>query len=800
MRFNLAIVALVAIGCGSTHRDEEMGPQVGGDGDGGSQDGGLLDASPDGLDAGSTPDADSGSDERDAGHEGDSGHPLGDAAVEDDAGDDPGQDASVGMCTGDLTEEPATFGTAEHPIELAASEVTFEGEIDWRGRAFARITGLTPGTRYVITADAAANPVLSAFTDDTTFTEAACISGDQPVERDLLCLVTATGTSIDVAIDAVDVATAFTITIRAAYPSEGTSAAPVQIAASALPYDLEVNSEATNFYEITGLTPSVPYVVSTLAAADVVFLDVYEDGAIAGSATDQQRSSHARAIGTPVGTSLFVAVRAWGPGTTAELDVRPATHAAEGATGAPIQIASSALPFDGEVGWAYNTTPHPIPTTQSGGSVSFYEITGLTPGMYELTLDDATAPVVGLLEDDDYGMLPYSHLPYWVHADENIPARIAMRVTGSTLRVSVQNQGGDGTGFSLDLKPGGRASVGTAGAPIEIPSTTLPFSGEIEPNNYSYYEITGLTPGQSYLARVTNVTEAAVGIFFTDGLRSQPCEIQAQSGTSGLTCTIVPDRTTARVQARVFGYGRTAVVGSVFTLSLEPISEQSLGTPEAAVVVDCPSGTYTSEVGTNGYSYYEITGLEAGVAYLVEATQPGADEALVYVFPGGVERPFYSSPYCMSYGYPARCVSTSAEGSLFVQVIGYLRGQPVELKWRRAAMGSEGTEETPLALGPADFPYAGQVSGASPSFYAISGLVPGMEYVVRVTPVEEQLEVHAYSSVSFENADEVAVGTVVPGEPFVRTLTATDAIGYLRIALPIGTDAIGTYTVEVSLP
>jgi hypothetical protein len=599
MRLNIAFMVLVAVGCGTIHLDGEMSPEIDDTVDESSQDSGplVIDESPAVLDAGSTPGADGGSDERDSGS----------LSIDAEVGDDAGEDASVGMCTGDLTE-PVAFGTAQEPNELAASEVTFEGQIDWRGRAFARITGVAPGTHYVITASAGSKLVLSAFTDDTTFTDAACVSGDEVVERESLCLVTAAGESIDVAIDAFYVSESFTLTITPAYPSEGTSAAPIQIAASDLPYDLEVNAEVANFYEITGLTPWESYVVSARAAVDAVLLEVYENGSFSGSATDKQMFLHANAIGTPQGSSLFVTLRARDTGTTAELDVQPVMHETEGTAFAPIQVAASALPFAGEVGWSYNTTPGPVPIPRAGGVESFYEITGLTPGTYVLKVDGATAPVLVLLEA--IGGLSSATLPHYVSAYEDVPAQITRRITGSTLSVGVKNQGGAGTAFTLDLEPAAHVSVGTETAPLEIPHTELPYGGEIEPNIYSYYKITGLTPGQAYLARATGVTEAAVGILFIDDATGQACEIQAQTGTSGRTCTIVPSGTSARIQARVFGYTNHAILGSVFMLSLEPIVEQSLGTPDAPVVIDCPSGTYASQIGTNGASYYEITGLE----------------------------------------------------------------------------------------------------------------------------------------------------------------------------------------------
>jgi hypothetical protein len=188
--------------------------------------------------------------------------------------------------------------------------------------------------------------------------------------------------------------------------------------------------------------------------------------------------------------------------------------------------------------------------------------------------------------------------------------------------------------------------------------------------------------------------------------------------------------------------------------------------------------------------------LDPGVAYLVEAAQPGDDAALINVFSGDAEHPFNDSMPCRSYDYPARCVNTSAAGSLFVQAIGYLRGQPFEMRWRRAATGSEGTESAPIALALADFPYAGQVSGAGPSFYVISDLAPGTEYTVRVAPVEEMLNVNLYTGAGFENVQ--GVGSVFPGEPWVRLFTPTDTNGSLQIALPIGADGIGTFEVDVS--
>ena len=90
------------------------------------------------------------------------------------------------------------------------------------------------------------------------------------------------------------------------------------------------------------------------------------------------------------------------------------------------------------------------------------------------------------------------------------------------------------------------------------------------------------------------------------------------------------------------------------------------------------------------------------------------------------------------------------------------------------------------------------MSGAGPSFYAISGLVPGTAYVARLAPIEELLAVQIFRGVGFEGEVEINGVPVLPGAPFEHTFAATDTTGYMKVALPLGADGLGTFELDVS--
>lgn len=789
MKIPALFAALVALGCSSTHRTESTSAAPDARVDERALDGGPLDASAH-PNASHSPDAAVVVEDRDA------GLLMADAAVEDDAA----LDASAGLCTGEPAQATAALGSAQSPLELALAALPFEGAIDWRGRAFLRITGVTPGTRYAVSASAASELVLTAFNDDMTFGQAACASGAEgSYGTARVCFVTATRDSIDVAIDAVHRSATFELSVRPAFHAEGTIAAPVQIALADLPYALETTSEEPSLYEITGLVSAEPYVVALRDAQSIVSLRVFEGSTFEGT-PDQQQSSSPRAIGTPEGTSLFLAVRALGAGTTAQLTVEPATRTSEGSAAAPIQIPAGALPYRGEVGWGYSVKPLPPP--QNAGADSFYAITGLAQGAYIVSIGGVVEPVRLYLYQDD-SSFSYADSLGWTYASEGVTGQVERRIAGSVLYLKVRNEGGGGTPFTLGLEPAALTSVGTEAAPVEVGYAELPLNSEVEPGVDSYYAITGLTPGQTYRADVTGVTAAPVGVSLYSDLSGDftglTCELQVQTNSAGPTCNIVASGSTIHVRARVFGHTANSMLGSVFALSLEPTTEQPLGTPEEPVVVECPSGTYSSRLGTNGLSYYEITGLEPSVAYLVEV-DPARDYASIDVFSGGMSDPFYAPDPCTNHGdaraFPARCVATSATGSLFVRVTGYAWGEPLEISVRRALSGSEGTKSAPVMLALAE-PYRGHVSGASPSFYAFTGVTPGTAYIARVAPVEEKVAVTLIAGGGFDNAFVVGTPQVTAGQPLEQVFVATSTTAYLIAALPVGSDGLSDVEVEL---
>jgi hypothetical protein len=370
------------------------------------------------------------------------------------------------------------------------------------------------------------------------------------------------------------------------------------------------------------------------------------------------------------------------------------------------------------------------------------------------------------------------------------------------LYAKVVNRGGGGTPLTLGLEPSTLSSEGTHGAPIEVDLGELPYSGEIEIGVDSYYMINDLTPGQTYLARVTDATASSVGVtlFPEPPFDAPACEIQTQNDGSGLPCNVTPSGSSIRVQARVMGSGRVSALGGVFALSLEPVVATSEGTPESPIVIDCPLGSYTGRVGLNGSGYYEITGLDAGVAYLVEA-QAAEDAVVLQVFSGAAAQPFEDADRCDNseslVDYPARCVETSASGSLFVRLIGYAQGAPLVISVQPAVSGSEGTQSAPIALELSELPYAGQVSAAAPSFYELASVEPDTAYIARVATVHEALEVVVYDGEGFIDAQGVAFGQVYAGQLFERVFLPTETTTTLRAALPLGADGITDIAIDM---
>lgn len=724
-------------------------------------------------DGGITPDMDGGL----GADSGLDGGPRADAGLDagegDDAGDaalDAGIDAT--LCPELPDEPPLLRGSPDAPLEHAFADGALQGLVDWRGRMFIRVTGLTPGARYAVTLEGP-QLLLAVFADDDVYGVASCI-GSSSISPDAgLCVVTATASVLDVTVaTSSGAATPFELIVREVPDPVGTLEAPSPIAATDLPRVITSSLNPLSYYVITGLTPGEPYAVSLVSSDGArVALATFESDNPEAPAADVQTAQNG-AIGTPQGTTLKIATATMPSDGTLTLNIEPAAHDSEGTSAAPVEIAAADLPYAGELGWSY----HQFSVPRDPIGESFYAITGLTPGDYAVSVTGAPGGFLRVYDDDaTYNTVGCTAA--FLNAPE---LSCSSRITGSTLHVRLTNQGGNGSAIVLNVESASITSHGSESEPYAIALSELPFDGGSQVVAHSYYEITGVTPAQRYLFQITELNGPAyVTIYDSDRLSELGNGLA--SGIA-VTSAVTPSGSSLFVRVATFPQMQAQNLGITYRLDLV---EAEAGPPVEQLVLDCDVGHFEAPLSTDGLLTFRIVGLDPLVTYRFEARSRLATSLTVKSTSG--------EGLCSGYGSgesAARCLASSHDGVVLIEVNGAATGEPVDLSVRRLQGGSQGVAAAPIPV--ENVPFIGQVASARSSFYRIGGLIEGNTYTLRVGSAQEAVFVQRLDSDDPQYKLEVSPGA--PGElQFVATGTSTR----IKVTLPPPADFITDILIDV---
>lgn len=714
-----------------------------------------------------------------------------DADVPLDASADAGADAAFDpMLCIDLPDPSniAQLGTPLAPVEHAAAAAPFSGVVDERGRAFVRLTGVTPGQRYSVRVEGEALE-LTTF-DQDAFGYQTCVSGPVLAPDVSYCIVSATDDTLDVAIRSSSGTKDFVLVIAAVGSAIGTPQAPQPVALADLPQELDVSPHMPSFFKITGVTEGTRYVViGRVPSGDPVQLAIYESPAF--DVIGQLQRTPNGAVSQPAVEALYVALAGSVIGEAVTLSVVPVSHASEGTLAAPVSVAATELPYEGEIGWGYNVFPTPPPGTQTGES--FYVITGLAPGDHVVSLH--APPSTGLIVyGDDATYTALSRCAVYVAND--MTGACSTRILGTSIYVQVMNSGGSGAPVTLDVESPPYRSEGSSNEPLPLVVSDLPYEGEAQAVLPSHYTVSDMAVGAPYLARVSGLT--STGTLYVDGgdASGHSCESPIENGAA--SCGFSPDSESVEVTVVLNSYPRNGVsngrnVGDGYTLELLQLDGGPVGTPEAPVSFECTVSPYESTLSPYGSSYYRVTGLSPGQLYYVEVTSPQYVE--LQVAAGPIED--YSEIFCVEsggLGDPAGCLAVAVNGALFVRATGTALGDSLQLAVRRPYGGSEGEKGAPHPI--AELPFYGHVGTARSSYYAVSGLVPGASYTVQAASAHNSLLATAYSDPDFENAVGGSV-IVAPGAPAQLSFTASSSTMYFELTTLAPADSISDIRIDL---
>lgn len=670
-----------------------------------------------------------------------------DAGEHADAGADAGPNAAIGpdgsvapeptSCI-EATPPPELIGTAQEPYVYDASSGPLAGIVDWRSRAFIHVVGLTSGQRYAFMM-LGIGLELALYPSTDEFTKSSCqrVDNGNP-SYPPVCEATATDEPMALTLAGGGAPTEFQLHVFPVTVAAGTLTQPVRLYASEAPLEIVSPTSSHSFYDLRGLTAGEPYVLTARARAgealptDDFRIEVFSDP----QHTELQDASwgpRAQVIAIPESTAVFLAIHSPLLGAEALLDVELAQHVSEGTWDEPVEVSRSALPHEGEVGWAYASGSGEYHDPSTTLTSSQYKLSGFSPGSYVVKARGPEGVTVHVSADDQSA--DPEHIACGVDLRDGL-ALCRAEVDDSVIHVTVSNSRGAGGPITLDVEPATYPQQGTRDAPLEIAHDELSgFEPALQHWQTGYYALTGLTHGRTY--RFAHQVHSG-GSFYLSAYgdaewSDRLCPLSPYVPTQ--TCDIVAGSEALFVLARA--YDGPIDRGFRFSLALEPVLDRGEGTLADPVRVDCASNAFEARIG-GGTSYYAIDGVTPGEDYLIEVS--GSERIELRVFPDGTRRAKGDGcEWRYSGEVTARCAVTSTSTSLYVELAGIAADDTLDVRFSHVTAPSEGTSDAPIAV-PSGGSYVARVAVVKPSYYVLTGLEPGTEHVVEITPMQERVE------------------------------------------------------------
>lgn len=584
-------------------------------------------------------------------------------------------------------------GSASSPLDITTSSpaAPYSGQVDNR-TSYYMITGLTPGNYYMTHIEGYTNGVTISVWDNSTYSGTALCSmlaSPYASSVDNHCLAPApSGGTLYISVTGPSsiLGTKYSLWVEPSLiKSEGISSGiispvglpPLSSPAPGSPLSSSVpgmvgnyTGDSNSYYSVTGLTGGIAYNIALGDTTDDVDLTVYSDS---GYTTEVCRSHRhglydEHCVATPPGTgsnqTLYIKVAAslridasshvtTYDGATYTLTVSDGATAIanEGSSGAPVVIASSGLPYNGEV-QASSTT------TQS----SYYEVMGLTAsGSYSVQVTNLSGPVDMYAGSDSTFATNNCFEP---SSFEPINHACVSAADGSgNLYIRVSSTDLADATYTINVVSAPVAE-GAAGAPMNTTNLTRPHAGQVD-GTKSYYTRGNLTPGASYQVSLRNLTETAqVGVYSDNSFASS-------------TASSIVDNNVTSIAGTADGSGflyfavdgsKTSSTGSGAFFDVDarpaPKSEGSIAAPVAIT----PQTPYAGQKAYNGASdsYYKVSGLLPFSSHRVTLRNRSMDASItVYDSPDFTHQLCYGS----SGDYRTGCAAAANyNGDMYIEV------------------------------------------------------------------------------------------------------------------------------------
>lgn len=277
-------------------------------------------------------------------------------------------------------------------------------------------------------------------------------------------------------------------------------------------------------------------------------------------------------------------------------------------------------------------------------------------------------------------------------------------------------------------------------------TASLPYAGTVASRTNGYYRITGLTPGNRYALNVTTTNYPQI-TYYSDAYMTQ---IKCDPNVSSTLCILEPQGTDIYIRIWNSSFN-TSTVGIDVTHVSAPT--QFEGTWTMPTVLDITVPGMMPHVGkTDTYnSYYTIKGLTVGQKYTFWLQSMTADAWLSTLDPvahtrvGGLCAP--DKTWITGFQFPESCtwVATNTQITFAVANTSGTAGAAYILRVD-AAVASEGSKATPVTLAYAGgkVTAAGRVAAAGTSYYHVTGLTAGTNYLVSMAGIARSIQSTTY--------------------------------------------------------
>ena len=624
------------------------------------------------------------------------------------------------------------------------------GEVDATA-SYYKVNGVTPAGQYrvVISNMYNDNANLSVY-GDAAYTNLLCRSSRASTSTDD-CVATAVTDTLWIKVDGTSanqyLGAEYQVTVYPFFPNQGTSANPVSLTFGSSDLPRKGSVDSYSYYLISGLAPNTSYNASISGYTTNLGFSLAKSFSHYPGCYSKEIETGVEGciLETDAAGTLAVRVYSQTPyqGTNFTLNVSLSTTQSEGSKTTPVVLAldSAALPHAGAI----------------GGSSSYYQITGVTPGMaYTISLDGLQSDHRFYFYTDGSKLGSTSSYDYVCEGYSPASSCTRTAVTDSIWIMVARDGDGQGSAYTLNAVLSPYQAEGTLVSPVQIAygTTDLPRDSQVDTDK-SYYQITGLTPGETYAIIVTNMdTPYSAGFYVYDDVTKfgsnvygdYPCYRYPQAGKD-VYCAVKAVSSSLWVMMDGNSWG--GAQGSGFTLNADLANLAETYDVSNPMIFGTNVLPHAGQVDERSSSYL-ITGLEPNELYKVTLTNLTGDVDM-HVDPTYI----YGGHYCSSLNTGTtdeECIEqASSEGRLVITVDGSktFYGGRFTLGVSAGAR-SEGSRDNPLtkAADQNELPYSGQ-TGYGYSYYKITGLTPGRLHEVTMSNLTNSARLYVFDNGGF---------------------------------------------------